>query len=95
MKIDIKEYLLNYIGHIDWHGETNYDNKSRENMEKAELILNEIEDIRDIIMSSLWEHKDYNIGNASAEMLHKKAERILRRRCLYDGSINEFNRDWS
>ena len=39
MKIDIEEYLMNYIGDISWYGETNHDNESKDNMDKAKEVF--------------------------------------------------------
>lgn len=35
MKIDIKDYLMEYIGDIDWYGESYHDDQSLKNMDKA------------------------------------------------------------
>lgn len=79
MKIDIKEFLINYIGHLDWYGETNHDNQSADNMVKADDILDMLEDIRDDILYALDDHRNYRKGNASAEMLHEKAGKIVKK----------------
>lgn len=82
MSIDIEEYLMNYIGDISWYGETNHDNKSYDNMAKADNVLYLLEGIRENIMNKLFEHNDYRYGNASAEMLHKKAYQVLKSHCI-------------
>lgn len=98
MQIDIKEYLLNYIGNISWAGETNHDNESLINMGKADGVLAVLEDIKSEIISELNEHRYYREGNASAEMLHKKAGEVLKRyRCYQDYdqmTENEFKGYW-
>ncbi len=77
MKIDLLEYLGNKIGDTSWYGETNHDNISARNMEVLDSVLNDIEYIRDYLLTRLYEHKDYRQGNASAEHLHKLAMSIL------------------
>lgn len=85
MQIDIKEYLLNYIGDISWYGETNHDNRAADNMTKADKVLELLEDIQSTIISELDDHQMYRKGNASAEMLHIKAGHILKNhRCYQD-----------
>lgn len=82
MKIDIKEYLINYIGDISWWGETNHDEKSKENMCKADEVLTLLENIREKIQDELFKHNNYNRGNGSAENLHKKAYDVLKNHCI-------------
>lgn len=36
MKIDIKDYLMEYIGDIDWYGESYHDDQSLKNMDKGD-----------------------------------------------------------
>ena len=77
MKIDLLEYLENKIGDTSWYGETNHDSESAQNMLILDSILTDIEDIRDNLLSKLYEHQNYREGNASAEHLHRLAMRIL------------------
>lgn len=85
MQIDIKEFLLNYIGDTSWAGETNHDNESLLNMNKADGVIASLEAIISTIISDLDDHKEYRKGNASAEMLHDKAGSILKKyRCYPD-----------
>ena len=77
MKIDLLEYLENKIGDTSWYGETYHDDKSADNMIILDNILTDIEDIRDNLLSKLYEHQNYREGNASAEHLHRLAMRIL------------------
>lgn len=88
MKIDIEEYLMNYIGDISWYGETNHDNESYGNMTKADNVLYLLEGIRENIMDKLFEHNDYRYGNASAEMLHKKAYQVLKSHCINNSYLD-------
>lgn len=85
MQIDIKKFLLDYIGSTSWAGETNHDNESVINMGKADGVLAVLEDIKSEIISELDEHRYYRKGNASAEMLHEKAGKVLQKyRCYQD-----------
>lgn len=77
MKIDLLEYFENKIGDTSWYGETYYDDRSADNMMILDNILTDIEDIRDHLLSKLYEHEDYRKGNASAEHLHRLAMNIL------------------
>lgn len=77
MNINIKDYLLDFIGDIGWHGDSHYDSESAINMEKADKVLFELESIRDEILSALNDHKVYREGNGSAEHLHSLAGKIL------------------
>lgn len=79
MNINIKDYLLDFIGDIGWHGDSHYDSESAINMEKADKVLFELESIRDEILSALDDHKVYREGNGSAEHLHYLAGKILYR----------------
>lgn len=82
MKVDIKEYLMNYIGDMSWYGETNHDDKSFDNMSKADEVLTCLEEIREEIMDELFEHRNYRRGNGSAEALHSKAFNVLKNHCI-------------
>ncbi len=77
MKVDLLEYLENKIGDTSWYGETYHDNKSASNMMILDSILTDIEDLKENLLSRLYEHEDYRQGNASAEHLHKLAMNIL------------------
>ena len=79
MKIDLLEYLENKIGDTSWHGETNHDNVSAENMGTLDRVLTDLENIRENLLSKLYEHENYRVGNASAEHLHFIAMKILRK----------------
>lgn len=83
MIINIEDYLLDYIGDVSWYGETNHDDKSSVNMDKAREVLYELEQITYHIIGELTEHKNYRKGNTSAEMLHKRAKEICKRFDIY------------
>ena len=78
MKLDLEEYLLDYIGNISWYGETNHDYKAKENMIKAEEVLSFLENTKEYILNELEKHQTYREGNASAIMLHKEAKEICK-----------------
>ncbi len=90
MIINLSDYFEKYIGDISWYGETNHDYKSRENMDKADKVLYFLECAREDILGNLREHKIYRKGNATAEMLHKKARKLCER---YDNEYKE--EDWN
>ena len=77
MKIDLLDYLENKIDDTSWYGEINHDDISAKNMEILDDVLTEIEDIRENLLSRLYEHENYREGNASAEHLHKIAMNII------------------
>ena len=77
MQINLLEYLENKIGDTSWHGETNHDNVSADNMMMLDSILTDLEDVRENLLSRLYEHEEYKKGNASAEYLHKLAMSVL------------------
>lgn len=94
MSIDLEEYLDNKIGHTDWYGETRYDNKSSENMDKLDETLDEIEMLREHLLSKLKDHLYYNKGNASAENLHKKAKEIMSKHIIKEFATIDFENYW-
>lgn len=94
MNIDIKEYLKKYIGHTDWYGETEYDNESCYNLDKLDKILTEIEDLREVLLLKLFEHKTYHKGNKSAELLHKQAKDIMSKHIIKEFTHTDFEEFW-
>ena len=94
MIIDIREHLLNYIGSTSWQGETNHDNISSDNFDKLDEVLTEIEKLRETLLEQLTEHVIYRKGNASAEHLHKKAKRIMRKHIIKEFTHTDFERYW-
>ena len=94
MIIDIREYLLNYIGSTSWRGETRHDDISSSNLDKLDEILTELEDLREILLSELLDHKIYRKGNASAEYLHKKAKKIMKKHIIKEFTYTDFEKYW-
>lgn len=95
MTIDIEEYILNEIGHTNWHGETNYDNKSYENLQKLDKYLYELEDIRNTLISLLVEHNNNsNKGNFSKNMLRQKAKNIMKEHIIKEFTVTDFDKFW-
>lgn len=96
MQIDIKEFFLNYIGSVSWAGETNHDNESALNMDKADEVLGVLEDIKSEILNELDDHRYYRKGNYSAENLHAKAGKILKKYscCDYPNTEEDFKEYW-
>ena len=94
MNIDIKEYLLDYIGSTSWQGETRHDDISSDNLDKLDKILTEIETLREILIEQLTDHRIYRKGNASAEHLHKKAKRIMEKHLINEFSNIDFEKYW-
>ena len=86
MIINLRDYLNEYIGDISWYGETNHDDKSLENMEKARQVLYFLKNVECDILNELYEHRHYRIGNYSASILHAKAKEICKN---YDNEYNE------
>lgn len=94
MIIDIKKYLLDYIGSTSWQGETIHDNISSDNLDKLDKILTEIETLREILIEQLTDHRIYRKGNASAEYLHKKAKRIMKKHLIKEFTHTNFENYW-
>ena len=94
MIIDIREYLLNYIGSTSWQGETRHDDISSNNLDKLEEVLTEIENLREVLWSELLDHRIYRKGNASAEHLHKKAKTIMRKHIIKEFTSTDFEKYW-
>ena len=92
--IDIKEYLLQQLGHTDWYGESNHDDKSLSNMERLDLLLTDVEEFRDELISRLEEHISYRHGNYSAEKLHNKAKAIRSRHIIKEYTDTDFEKYW-
>ena len=86
MIIKLRDYLNDYIGDISWYGETNHDDKSKENMNKAYEVLYFLENVKADIISELEQHRSYRDGNASAIMLHNRAKEICER---FDDAFEE------
>lgn len=94
MKIDIKEYLMNYIGHTDWYGESNYDNESCYNLSKLDKVLTEIENLREELLLKLTKHINFRKGNYSSEQLHKQAKEIMSRHIIKEFTHTDFDKYW-
>lgn len=94
MIINIRTYLLDYIGNTSWHGESNYDDISSRNLDKLDDALNEIEDLREELLCKLAEHVTYRKGNASAEHLHKKAKSIMKKHIIKEFTHTDFEQYW-
>lgn len=94
MNIDIKDYLIKYIEHADWYGETEYDNESCYNLSKLDKVLTEIEDLRENLLLKLEKHKNYRKGNKSAELLHKQAKDIMSRHIIKEFTHTDFEQYW-
>lgn len=94
MVIDIKEYLLNYVGHTDWWGESNYDDVSSYNLNKLDEILTEIEELREELKSKLTDHIVYRKENASSKHLHDKAKMIMERHIIKEFTHTDFKKYW-
>lgn len=94
MIIDIRQYLLNYIGSTSWQGETRHDGIASNNLDKLDDILTEIEELREILIEQLTEHIIYRKGNASAEHLHKKAKRIMEKHIIKEFTHTNFEQYW-
>lgn len=92
--IDIKEYLLNKIGHTDWYGETNHDDTSSNNLDKLDNLLYEVEEFREELISRLNEHIIYRPGNASSNHLHKKAKAIRQKHIIKEFTETDFDNYW-
>ena len=94
MNIDVEKYIMDDIGHTDWHGETNYDNESLKNLNKLDSYLYILEDIRQQLILKLKEHIRYRKGNASAELLHEKAKHIMGEHLIKEFTHTDFNQYW-
>lgn len=94
MIIDIREYLLNYVGNTGWEGEINHDNISSNNLDKLDEVLTEIEHLREELLFQLIEHKTYRKGNASAEHLHKKSKKIMEKHIIKEFTHTDFEKYW-
>lgn len=94
MNINIKDYLVEKIGHTDWYGESNHDNKSYNNLDKLDSLLYEIEDLREELIGLLNEHINYRKGNASATSLHKKAKAIRGKHIIKEFTHTDFEEYW-
>ena len=88
MKIDIKDYLMEYIGDIDWYGESYHDGQSLKNIDKAEKVLDFLEEVKDEIINNLAKHRVYRKENASAADLHNKARKILFKHKVQTGELS-------
>lgn len=88
MKIDIKDYLMEYIGDIDWYGESYHDDQSLKNMDKADEVLYFLEELKDEITDNLVRHRVYRKENASATDLHNKARKILFKHKVQTGELS-------
>lgn len=95
ININLLEYLSSEIGNTSWCGDSLFDDVASNNLEKLDNYLTELEDIREVLLQRLYEHKNYNKGNASAEMLHKKAGQIIQRHIIQDDDFNPLSEDWN
>ena len=75
--IDVLDMILAYIGKTHWHGDSYEDDVSSANLKTLELVLENVNIIREYLIDRLEEHKYYRKGNASAESLHKQAKKII------------------
>lgn len=94
MIIDVEKYILDNIGHTDWHGESNYDAESLRNLQKIDYYLYELERIRMILINELEHHIRYRKGNASAELLHVKAKHIMGEHLIKEFTETNFDQYW-
>lgn len=94
MIIDIRTYLLDYIGHTDWYGENEYDNESCYNLLKLDKVLTEIEDLREQLLLKLEKHKNFRKGNKSAESLHRQAKEIMKKHIIKEFTHTDFEQYW-
>ena len=94
MIIDVKEYLLNKIGHTSWYGESNHDSLSSANLAKVDSLLYEVEQLREELISLLNEHIVYNKGNGSSEQLHKQAKTIRAKHIIEEITHSTLNSLW-
>lgn len=88
--IDIKEYLMDKIGHTDWYGESQHDSISSENLDKVDKLLYGVEEFREELISKLNDHITYRKGNGSSEHLHKKAKEIRRKHIIKEFTHTDF-----
>jgi len=95
MNINIKEYLLNKIGHTSWYGESNHDSKSLINLDKVDKALYEIEELREELISLLNEHIMYNKANGSSTQLHKQAKAIREKHIIKEFTHSSFDNLWN
>lgn len=94
MNINLEEFILKDIGHTDWYGESNYDRKSSENLDKLDYYLCALEEIREGLILELNNHINYRKGNASAESLHRKAKEIRRKHLIKEFTDIDFDKVW-
>lgn len=94
MIIDIRTYLLNYIGPTNWYGESRQDDMSSANLDKLDEIMTELEELREVLISELEDHIVYRKGNASAEHLHKKAKSIMKKHIIKEFTHTDFEQYW-
>lgn len=94
ININLLEYLSNEIGSTSWCGDTLLDDVVSNNLDKLDKYLTELEDIREVLLQRLYEHKGYNKENASAEYLHKKAGQIIQKHIIQDNDFNPLSGDW-
>lgn len=93
MKLDIKDYLMEYIGDVDWYGESYHDGQSLKNMDKADEVLSFLEELKEKIITNLCDHRVYRKGNASATALHNKAKKIVYKHKVETGELSQFGFD--
>ena len=94
ININLLEYLSSQIGNTTWCGDTLFDDIASDNLDKLDNYLKELEDIREVLLQRLYEHKSYNKGNASAEELHKKAGKIIKKHLLDEDKFEIFESYW-
>lgn len=94
MIIDIRTYLLDYIGTTNWYGESRQDDISSINLDKVDEILTELEELREVLKDKLTDHIVYRKGNASAEHLHKKAKGIMEKHIIKEFTHTDFEQYW-
>lgn len=91
MVIDIEKYILNDIGDTSWYGEAIHDDESLENMEKIDIYLYILENLRTMLISKLTDHINYRKGNYSAERLHYKAKKIMEKHIMKEFTDTDFD----
>lgn len=95
ININLLEYLSNEIGNTSWCGDSLFDDVASNNLDKLDNYLTELEDIREVLLQRLYEHKQYNKGNASAKELHNKSGKIIQKHIIQEDDFNPLGEEWN
>jgi len=94
MNINLEQYILNEIGDTSWWGDSEHDAQSEVNLMKLNNVLNDVENLRDHLLSLLYAHRNFNKGNASAESLHRIAKKIAKQHIIKEFTVDNFDEYW-